>query len=124
MRLHFLIVLLLLALARPASADTVQEMLSACRPIAQSEVVGDYARFPQNYRTGYCWGVFTSIQQIIVHIDENRRRVYFICSPPEVRLTQIVAVFVTFAEKNPQRLHEDFFPFALESLRSAFPCSV
>lgn len=39
-------------------------------------------------------------------------------------LTQLVAIFFAYAEKNPQRVHEDGFDLALESLQAAFPCKV
>ena len=45
-----------------------------------------------------------------------------VCAPPSSTLSQLVAIFVSYAEKNPQRLHEEGFDIALESLQVAFPC--
>ncbi len=114
--------LLVFACPSASAADSVQEMLSACRPIAKADVISGQVMFPQNFSTGYCWGAFTSIQKVIVHTDENWRPLYAVCAPPGNTLSQLIAILVAFGEKNPQRLHEDFFGVALESFRSAFPC--
>ena len=123
MKLSFVVIALALLLSSPAKAeDSTQELLSACRPIAEADVTGDYVRFPQTYNTGYCWGVFTGIQKIIVHVDKRKEKIYGVCAPPESTLSQLIAVFTAYAKKNPQRLHEDYFKVALDSLRDAFPC--
>ena len=105
-----------------ASAGSAQELLSGCRSVANADVSGEGIRFQQTYQTGICWGTFGAIQKVIVHVDVTRRPFYGVCAPPNSTLSQLVAIFVSYAEKNPQRLHEDGFDIALESLRVAFPC--
>ena len=107
-----------------AFADSAEEMLSACRPIAKGDISGDYVKFPQNFSTGNCWGAFTVIQKMIVRVDDHRRPFFGVCAPASSTLSQLIAVFVDFAEKNPQRLHEDFFDVSIESLQKAFPCMI
>jgi hypothetical protein len=101
---------------------STQEVLSSCRPIAVAEVVNDSIRFNQDFSTGYCWGVFTAIQDVIVRGDSDGNRYFSVCSPPESTLSQLIAIFVNYAEKNPQRFHENYFQVAMDSLVEAFPC--
>lgn len=105
-----------------SSASSAQELLSGCRSIANADVSGEGIRFQRTYQTGVCWGTFGAIQKVIVHIDETKRPIYGVCAPPSSTLSQLVAIFVSYAEKNPQRLHEEGFDIAVESLQVAFPC--
>lgn len=105
-----------------ALADSAQELLSSCRPIAKADVYPEGVRFQRTFQTGVCWGTFSALQKIIVHIDEAKRPIYGVCAPSSSRLSQLVAIFVYYAEKNPQRLHEEGFDIAVESLQAAFPC--
>ena len=104
------------------SASAAQELLSGCRPIANADVSGESIRFQRTYQTGVCWGTFGTIQKVIVHADETGQPIYRVCAPPSSTLSQLVAIFVSYAEKNPQRLHEEGFDIALASLQLAFPC--
>ena len=117
----FLIVLLALG-SKAALASSAQELLSSCRPIAKADVRDKYVWFPPTYQTGTCWGAFYVIQKVIVHVDDSRLPIYGVCAPSSSTLTQLISIYVAYAEKNPQRLHEDFFDVALESLQNAFPC--
>ena len=113
----------LLALTCPAaSAASAEEMLAACRLITTAEATRQSARFPQTFGTGYCWGAFTSIQRVIAHVDGNEVRVYQVCASANVSLNRLIATFVAFAKRNPQRFREDFFDVAWDSLRVEFPC--
>ena len=109
-------------MAGSADATTAQELLSACRPVASAEILHDGVKFPHTFDTGLCWATLDIIQKMIVHLDDSNRLIYSVCAPPTSTLTQLVAVFVVFAERNPQRLHEAGLNVALDSLRVAFPC--
>ena len=100
--------LLLVLWSSSALGQSAHELLSECRPIAKANVSGDYVKFPKNYETGHCWGTFAVIQEIIVHVDESLP-IYRVCAPESSSRSQLITVFVDYAEKNPQRLHEDFF---------------
>ena len=117
------LVLILTFYVLPASAQSTSEMLSACRPIAQAPVSGEGVAFQQTFESGLCWGAFATVQKIIRYADENGRLFFRVCAPASSRRTQLIAVFVRYAADNPQRLHEDYFPIALDSLQKAFPCS-
>ena len=111
------------ALAMSAHAQTAQQLLSACKPIAQGEVSEEGIRFARTYETGLCWGLFSMLQFNIVTVDERRRPMYAVCAPETSSRAQLVQIFVKFAESVPARLHEEGNRLALESLRQAFPCT-
>ena len=117
----FLLVFFFASGSKSALAFSAEELLSACRLIAKAEVTGDYVRFPTNYETGICWGAFGVIQKVIVQADDTGP-IHGVCAPSNSKLTQLISIYVAYAEKNPQRLHADFFHVALESLGNAFPC--
>ena len=103
-------------------AEPTQEMLQGCRTIVRDSFSnGDSIQIPQSFHTGLCAGSFRVIQTIIKYADGTNKRIFRVCSP-KIGILQIISIFVKYAEDNPQRLHEDYFKLALESLRKAFPC--
>lgn len=119
---HLLLAVLLIFYLSPAFAESTQEMLSACRSIAKAKVSADNVNLPQDFSTGECWGAFIVVQKVIVLIDETNIPIHRVCAPANSTRAQLISIFVDYAEKNPQRLHEDFFYVAIDSLRMAFPC--
>ena len=105
-----------------ASAESASEMLSACRPIAQAPGSRERIALQETFESGLCWGAFATIQKIARYADEKGRLFFRVCAPASSRRTQLIAVFVRYAADNPQRLHEDYFRIALDSLQEAFPC--
>jgi hypothetical protein len=107
-----------------AFGETAQEMLSACRPIAKANISGGKGKVkgPDTFQAGECWGAFTVIQNGIERADDRMLLIYNICAPAEITKIQLIAMFVDYAEKNPQRLQEDFFDVFIDALRKAFPC--
>jgi hypothetical protein len=122
--IRFFLGILLISCSSSAFAETAQEMLSACRPIAKANLPGakGKATGPDTFTAGKCWGAFTVIQNGIERVDDRILLVYNICPPAETNRTQLIAMFVDYAEKNPQRLQEEFFDVFLDALRKAFPC--
>lgn len=117
------VVILALVLVQEAHATSAQEMLSDCRSLAKAPVSDGKVQFAPTFATGRCWGSFLSIQRFTGLRDTNGKLILpAICVPPEIMLTQLVSVFVVYAEKNPQLLHQDYFVVAMNSLRQAFPC--
>jgi hypothetical protein len=116
--------ILFISYSSSAFADTAQEMLSACKPIARANISGDKGKVtgPDTFTAGKCWGAFTVIQNAIERVDDSMLLIYNICPPAESTRTQLISMFVDYAEKNPQRLQEDFFDVFIEALRKAFPC--
>ena len=120
----FFLGILFISCCSSAFAETAQEMLSACRPIARANISGDKGKVtgPDTFTAGKCWGAFTVIQSGIERADDSMLLIYNICPPAESTKTKLIAMFVDYAEKNPQRLQEDFFDVFIDALRKAFPC--
>jgi hypothetical protein len=122
--IRLLLGILLISCSSSAFAETAQEMLSACRPIAKANLSGSKGKAtgPDTFNAGKCWGAFTVIQNAIERVDDRMLLIYNLCPPAESSKTQLIAMFVDYAEKNPQRLQEEFFDVFLDALRKAFPC--
>jgi hypothetical protein len=90
--------------------------------IVQCELSGGSVMLPQDFKYGFCWGAFSTVQRIITNSMDGKHMVYGVCAPANSSRTQLISIFVSYAEKNPGRLHEDFFFVALDSLRTSFPC--
>jgi Rap1a immunity proteins len=116
----------LLFIAVPLSkAETVEEMLSACRQTAEARVAEGKVFVEDTRESGLCWGAFAVIQRLInlVYVgDENP--ILGVCAPAESKRTQLIAIFVLYAKNHPERYAEDFTDVALVALREAFPCKV
>ena len=117
---------LFLIWASPAGAESTEEMLSACRKVAVAEIIdGGKVGVPTDFDSGSCWGAFAALQKIVNLVDSRAvttMPIFHICSPPNSTRTQLVSIFVEYARRHPERLHEDFVFVAFDALRSAFPC--
>ena len=125
MKLIFLCSAFLLFVAAPLSkAETVEEMLSACRPTAEARVAEGKVFVSDTRESGLCWGAFAVIQHLIglVYPVYNDRPILGVCAPAESTRTQLIAVFVAYAKNHPERYSENFTDVALVALREAFPC--
>ena len=95
-----------------ASAESAEEMRSACRTTAEAKVSEDRVNLSQTFSTGLCWGAFAALQKATRVVDTSRRpQVAFfgVCAPDESTRTQLISVFVEYVRVHPERLHEDFF---------------
>ena len=120
----FFLGILFIFCSSSAFGESAQEMLAACRPIARANISGDKGkvRGPDTFAAGKCWGAFTVIQNAIERVDDSMLLIYNICPPADSTRTKLISMFVDYAEKNPQRLQEDFFDVFIDALRKAFPC--
>ena len=121
-------------LSIPAMADTepvdlsAERMLSACRDVAAARITDGGIVMPKDFDSGLCWGAFGVLQTVIsiVHVNEEDKtysRVLGVCVPSDATRSQLIAIFVEFAKRNPQRYHEDFYFVTKDALKAAFPCS-
>jgi hypothetical protein len=126
MRLHIMFwpVVLLLVAAPPLSrAETNEEMLSACRPIAEAHMSQGKVALPETFEAGVCWGAFAIIQNLTVWVDTKTSKRHFgVCTPANSTRTQLIAIFVEYAKRNPRRYSENFSDVAFDALRESFPC--
>src|SRR5262245_14540953 len=109
----------LLLTASPAFAESAEEMLSSCAPLADAAISGDKESIPD--RSRQCWDAFARLQKAIL-ADEAGQVIFGVCTPPGSKRIQLISAFVDYARRNPQRLHEDFRDVATDALSAAFPC--
>lgn len=124
MRFLFVILLVVAGLysEKSCKAETTEEMLSACRPITVAKVSGGTIDFEETFETGICWGAFAAIQRLSATVDHNEKPLLFSCPPEDSTQTQIITIFVRYAEKHPEKYHQDFVFSAIAALKEAFPC--
>src|SRR5262245_65114374 len=87
---------------------------------------------PETARQGFCAGTVAGIS--FVGKDLHRLRpaypsesdavtgLYCLDIPEKVTLMQLVRGVIAYIETRPARVHEPFAEFALEALRTAWPC--
>jgi hypothetical protein len=124
-RLLFCATLLVVFTVPLTHAETVEEMLSACRPMTDAPVSDGTVHLPATYNAGLCWGAFAMVQRVITIAGdvETPIRLFGVCAPATSTRTQLIAIFVEYAKSNPQRYSEDFADVVFVALRQAFPCS-
>ncbi len=92
------------------------------KPVESVKLIGDGLQLESTYETGTCWGAFLTFQRLISKADANGRMLLGVCAPSNSTRTQLVSIFVHYAENHPEQLHKPFVDVALTSLAQAFPC--
>lgn len=123
-RSAFYPVLLVLVVAPFCKAETAEEMLSACRAMTELKISGDIVSMPRTFEAGLCWGAFAVIADDTRWVGKSGQPTFRICAPENSTRTQIIAIFVEYAKRNPSKYSESFHDVALDALREAFPCRV
>jgi Rap1a immunity proteins len=104
-------------------AETTEEMVSACRAISTAKVVNGQVDLPQDFDSGVCWGAFATIQTVITLVDPGTLKpVLHVCATTQSTRTQLIQIFLVYAQAHPERYQEDYFPVALTAISKAFPC--
>jgi Rap1a immunity proteins len=66
-------------------------------------------------RQGFCAGIVVGLSFM--------GQPYGVCVPAGTTSQQVISTVVQYIDGQPERIHEDFNPLALEALRSSWPCS-
>ena len=107
-------------------AESAQRMVSICKPITEAKVGAENRLFfEETFESGICWGAFGALQEVsrVGGTTSPVRPVLPLGCIPEGRTrSQMVAVFVEFVRRNPQRMHEEFIFVAMDAMKAAFPC--
>jgi hypothetical protein len=112
--------LMALSISTPTYAQTALEVESQCRGFATAAVYADgRVQFPAGGE--FCWGAFTSIQQLsrLTMVDVPLLR---FCAPTDSTRLQFIKVFLAYSQRHPEKSHLDFGMTALQALIEAFPC--
>jgi hypothetical protein len=92
---------------------------------ANAQLVQEGIKAPAGAGPQRCWGAFGVIQFGVMLMNPDKSRAWMACVPENaVRRSQLIAIFVRYAERDPSRWHEDSIATVIESLQAAFPCTV
>jgi Rap1a immunity proteins len=119
--LMFLIPVVLLLVPQSASAETAEEMLTGCRIVANAAVSDQKVDLPNDREAVKCWGAFTVVQELTRWVTPSGRE-FDVCNSATTTRTQLIAVFVAYVDRNPQRRNSNFVEVVFEALKEAFPC--
>ena len=108
--------------ATPSSGETAEEMLSACRPITQAKVSNGSVDLPRDFESGTCWGAFGMLQKVLFLLEPNGQRTLHACVPSDATRTELIAIFVKFAEEHPEDYSKGFELVAVDSILKVYPC--
>jgi hypothetical protein len=108
------------------AADSAMEIAGLCDGfrMAHHDTDGNVRGFHSTSDTGYCWGAFSTIQDVgqIWWPDSPNRTALWLCLPPDGTTLELVKVFIRYMDEHPNRGHERFGLVVLDSLREAYPC--
>ena len=106
-------------------AETTEKLLFDCRPVTQAKVDSSGAvEMNTDFESGFCWGAFATIDQMLMAINATTHRPIFnVCLPKSHTRYQMISIFVRYAEKHPELYNQDSPWVAFEAAREVFPCS-
>jgi hypothetical protein len=85
---------------------------------AEARIAGGKGAFVPTFETGVCWGAFATLQNINRMTDsKNMPLIPMGCAPENNTRTQFIALFMEYARKNSQLLHEEFTYVAAAALK-------
>ena len=118
------LVLSLLLVSNPASAESAAQMASLCRPILTAQMSAEGGiLMGQTFEIGMCWGAFATIQEAFAWASSDLEKRFFgVCFPEKNTRSQLVRIFVRYVDEHPELGHEEFFSVAFTALREVFPC--
>lgn len=92
--------------------------LKNCRDALRSESLTDE---DERFNAGICYGFVLGVRQTLV-IWQQFNPDLDICIPTNVRLKQLVQVFVKYMEINPEQLHYSASVLLIAAAREEWPC--
>jgi hypothetical protein len=120
--------LLLFALLPSTSLaqSRAKELAEWCRHLRDVRPEGRNVKVPQDFRAGYCVGVFHSLRFIggkAVRARAADSRAYAFCPGPDVTQFDLIRTFIAFVEANPATANRPAISGARDALARAYPCT-
>jgi hypothetical protein len=108
--------------ARAASAETAEEMLASCRAVAEAPIKDGKVLVPASGQI--CWGAFAVITDMAQYADAGTppKRVFKICGPKVSTRPQMIAIFVEYVDRHPERRADPFTDVVITALQTVWPC--
>lgn len=106
-----------------AQAQTAGELLHACELFERGmHREGSTIFVPPGISPQLCWGFMTAVMQYATLADHDGKTLLGACPPPDTTTSQIVRVFVSYAQAHPQKLSLRAAAVAYNAMKEAFPC--
>ena len=122
-RIILLIMASSLIFVTPSFAESTLEVLLACKSfLKDTDRKGTKKSLPASSDSELCRGAFMVIQNTLYFYEADGTPILRACVPKEVTRTQLISVFVKYAEDNKRRLHDDFTMTAVNCIQDAYPC--
>jgi hypothetical protein len=104
-------------------AQTAGEMLHACQTLQRGmRITGNTAFLPSGTEAQQCWGFMSAVQGYSVLADQAGSRLLSACPAADTKTTQIVDVFVKYANAHREKLNAPAAAVAYNAMADAFPC--
>jgi hypothetical protein len=118
-----LVTVLCLTAANVARAQTASEYLQYCKEFERNVVQrGSELRFP-NGGAANCWHFFVAFRELADMREVGASQPNLgLCIPPAVRLSQVIRIFVLYADAHPEVLHEEPAALAWQAVWHHFNC--
>ena len=130
MKMSWLLLLLSLGSANIQAGEaegfiTAEEMASWCQPYKAAVVRDSQVLVNSTSDSQVCFGAFLATQQVSGTLKANQTgTILGVCVPPNVRLTELIKVFLRYSDVHPEFGHDRFFNVVWGSLRKAYPCAL
>ncbi|SRR6266404_6118253 len=115
-------VAILLAALGNASAETALQATASCREVVKGLRPDGQIHMPPAGQ--FCWGAFGVLQAMarVKMSADSANTLLGMCPGEKVTRSQMVLVFLRYADNNPAQLDDEFPFIALRALQEAFPC--
>jgi Rap1a immunity proteins len=127
-RLSVIFAPLLLCFVSCVYAQTAEEMVSRCQELTQAKITQEQVAIPQDFDSGMCWGAFKTLDTVVHLFPDSPSQaeltgpIFGVCAPEDATIPQQIKIFVTYADKHPEKLNQKYFFVAVAALKEAFPC--
>lgn len=115
MKIRYLVLTLTLFLPLPALAETDVTsgnfMHEGCKGYINNSN-------KSNFKQGICVGIITTIFYYRDFLPKSSR----FCTPQDMTVEQSIRIVVSYMDKHPNRLNENFKDTAADALQDAWPC--
>lgn len=110
-------------LSWPARAQTAGEVLHACEMLQRGvHREGDRVFLPPGQEASQCWGFMEAVEQYSTLADPNGKTLLNACPGEDRSITNIVRIFVEYANAHPDKLQLPAAALAYNAMADAFPC--
>jgi hypothetical protein len=110
--------------SRSAQAfETARELATQCKSVDASALRSERdAYIPGTSAALQCWGYMQAMQDLLVLVDDDGKRIMGVCPNEKTSLLQMTHAFVGYADQHSGDLSNDAALIVVQALKEAFPC--